>query len=54
MDAGYEPLGPTAGIVERWRDARVASQERCKRLGTQAPVMLGGGGDSLGNHLLGG
>jgi hypothetical protein len=32
----------------------VASQERCKRLGTQAPVMLGGGGDSLGNHLLGG
>jgi hypothetical protein len=21
MDAGYEPLGPTAGIVERWRDA---------------------------------
>jgi hypothetical protein len=32
----------------------VASQERCKRLGTQAPVsMLCGGGDRLGNHLLG-
>src|SRR6266498_4027880 len=32
----------------------VASQKRCKRLGAQARgVMLRGGGDSLGDHLLG-
>jgi hypothetical protein len=32
--------------------SRVASQERCKRLGAQAPWMLCGSGDGLVDHLL--
>jgi hypothetical protein len=47
-------LDAVSANLARRRSATVASQERCKRLGTQAPVsMLCGGGDRLGNHLLG-
>jgi hypothetical protein len=42
------PIHHTAALL-----TLVASQERCKRRGAQAPVvMLRGGGDSLGDPLL--
>jgi hypothetical protein len=39
--------------VDKPVDRMVASQERCKCLGAGSGVMLRGGGDSLGDHLLG-